>query len=59
VGHPGYYPRFGFVPARELGFRCEFNVPDDVIMIKELEPGSLRGATGLIRYHECFAGTSG
>jgi putative acetyltransferase len=59
VGHPEYYPRFGFVPARELGFRCEYDVPDNAFMIKELEPGALRGATGLIRYSECFARTSG
>src|SRR5262249_30750660 len=24
VGHSEYYPRFGFKPARQLGFSCEF-----------------------------------
>jgi putative acetyltransferase len=55
VGHPEYYPRFGFVPASEFAIRSEYDVPDDVFMIAELEPGSLRGVTGLIRYDECFA----
>lgn len=55
VGHPQYYPRFGFVPASRWGIRSEYDVPDDVFMLAELEPGSLRGVTGLVRYHECFS----
>src|SRR6185436_6762753 len=27
VGHPEYYPRFGFVPAHTKGLVCEFPVP--------------------------------
>jgi hypothetical protein len=30
-------------------------VPHDVFMVVELEPGALRGATGVIRYHVLFA----
>ena len=56
VGHPGYYPRFGFVPARRYGLRCEYDVPADVFMVAELEKGSLRGASGLVRYDDAFAG---
>jgi putative acetyltransferase len=55
VGHPTYYPRFGFVPASAFGIRSEYDVPDDAFMIAEIEPGSLRGVTGLLRYDECFA----
>lgn len=55
VGHPEYYRRFGFVPASQLEIRSEYDVPDDVFMLAELEPGSLRGVTGLVRYHECFS----
>jgi putative acetyltransferase len=55
VGHPGYYPRFGFVPGSRYGIRCEYDVPDEVFMIVELETGALRGASGLIRYDEAFA----
>jgi putative acetyltransferase len=54
VGHPEYYPRFGFVPASRYGVRCEYDVPDDVFMLAELEEGALRGASGLIRYDEAF-----
>jgi putative acetyltransferase len=55
LGHPEYYPRFGFVPAASQGIRSEWPVPDDVFMLVELERGALRGATGVIRYHALFA----
>ncbi|HXW07788.1 MAG TPA: N-acetyltransferase [Vicinamibacterales bacterium] len=50
VGHAGYYPRFGFVRASLHGLRCEYDVPDDVFMVKELVPGALAGRSGLVRY---------
>jgi putative acetyltransferase len=55
VGHPEYYPRFGFVPAAGYGLRCEYDVPVEVFMVAELEPGALRRVSGLVRYDEAFA----
>jgi putative acetyltransferase len=55
LGHAGYYPRFGFVPASRFGIVSEYDVPDDVFMAIELEPGALKGASGTIRYHSVFA----
>jgi putative acetyltransferase len=55
LGHPRFYPRFGFVPARPRGLRCEYDVSDDVFMVAELEPGALAGCSGLVRYHPEFA----
>lgn len=54
LGHPEYYPRFGFVPASTFGLACEFDVPDDVFMALELQPGALDACRGVIRYHEVF-----
>ena len=54
VGHPEYYPRFGFTPAREQGLGCEFDVPDEVFMVAELSPGTLDGRQGLVKYHPEF-----
>jgi putative acetyltransferase len=25
IGHPGFYPRFGFQPATRFGVRCQFS----------------------------------
>lgn len=55
LGHPEYYPRFGFVPGDRYGLRCEYDVPADVFMVVELEPGALDGASGLVRYDELFS----
>ena len=54
VGHPEYYPRFGFRPASGFGITCEFEVPDEVFMAMELAPGALKGRAGRLFYHEAF-----
>lgn len=54
VGHPGYYPRFGFVPARGRGLEAPFQVPDEAFMVLELAPGALHGVAGMIRYSPAF-----
>jgi putative acetyltransferase len=56
LGHPQYYPRFGFVAAERYGIRSEYDVPADAFMIAELEPRALRNSAGVIRYDEAFAG---
>lgn len=58
LGHPQYYPRFGFRPAHEFGLRCEYDVPSDVFMALELVPGALRGVFGVVRYHPAFSEVS-
>ena len=54
LGHPGFYPRFGFVPASRFGLDSDFPAPDDAFMALELRPGALRGKAGRIRYHPAF-----
>ena len=55
LGHPGFYPRFGFRPARPLGVTCEWDVPDDVFMIALLDEHRMRGVTGLAKYRPEFS----
>jgi putative acetyltransferase len=55
VGHTTYYPRFGFVPGSRFGIGCEYDVPDDVFMVRELRDGALRSVDGTVRYHPAFA----
>jgi putative acetyltransferase len=34
LGHPGYYPRFGFEPTSKYSIRCEYEaVPEEAFMI--------------------------
>lgn len=54
LGHPGYYPRFGFVTASSYGITCVYEVPDEAFMVVELLPGYLGGASGKIHYHDAF-----
>ena len=54
LGHPTYYPRFGFVPASTFGIGSEYDVPDDVFMAQELEPGALEGVRGTAHYRPEF-----
>ncbi|NQU26077.1 MAG: N-acetyltransferase [Candidatus Nealsonbacteria bacterium] len=49
LGHPEYYPRYGFRPAERLGFEAPYPIPEehaDAWMVQELRPnriGSIRG----------------
>lgn len=54
LGHPNYYPRFGFAPASLKGLRSEYDVPDEVFMVLELREGALGGRRGLVKYHPEF-----
>jgi putative acetyltransferase len=54
LGHPHYYPRFGFRPAKEKGLRCEYKVPDEVFMVAELRAGAIGEKNGLVKYHPEF-----
>ena len=55
LGHPEYYPRFGFVPASRKGLSCEYPVPDEAFMVLELRAGALSGHKGLVRYSPEFS----
>ena len=55
LGHPAYYPRFGFVPSINFNIKSEYNVPDDVFMLLELRDGALSGCSGIVKYQPEFA----
>jgi len=56
LGHQSYYPRFGFVPSVNYGISSEYDVPPEVFMVMELQPGYLNDASGIIQYHPAFSG---
>ena len=55
LGHPDYYPRFGFSPSSQFGIDSEYEVLEEVFMAMELQPEALRGKTGRVRYHPAFS----
>lgn len=55
IGHPTYYPRFGFEPARPLGFKLtQFQVPDEVFMVHILRNDVSLELEGELRYPASF-----
>ncbi|GAA2593139.1 N-acetyltransferase [Actinomadura fulvescens] len=53
LGHPEYYPKFGFGRASRMGTRTSFEVPDEALMALVLG-GSGPVPTGTIRYAAPF-----
>ena len=55
LGHPEFYPRFGFVPASRHGLISQWEgVPDAAFMVLVLDASSMAGLTGVARYREEF-----
>ena len=54
LGHPGYYPRFGYLPAHRFDIRFPFEAPADCCMAVELLPGGLKGVQGKVEYDAAF-----
>jgi len=52
LGHPDYYPKFGFIPAGALGYEAPYPIPpehEDAWMVRALKPGIIGSAQGRIR----------
>jgi putative acetyltransferase len=54
LGHPTYYPRFGFVPANPHGLTNNLDVNGDPFMVLELVKGALNRTSGLVAFHPAF-----
>ena len=51
LGHPTYYPRFGFVPAGRLGLSAPYPIPEkdtDAWMVLSLKPGLIGRVSGRV-----------
>ncbi|MEG4818207.1 N-acetyltransferase [Microcoleus sp. K5-D4] len=55
LGHPDFYPRFGFIPASRKSLGCEYDVPDEAFMVLELESGALQDCSGTVKYRSEFS----
>jgi putative acetyltransferase len=54
VGHPNFYPGFGFKPASAVAMKCEWDVPDDVCMLLLIDERKMTGVSGLVKYRHEF-----
>jgi putative acetyltransferase len=54
LGHPGYYPRFGFTPSKPHDIIWNQDIPEEVFMVKELQPGTLQKRKGIVRFQPEF-----
>lgn len=49
VGHPDYYPRFGFEPASRYKLYGPWpGLPDEAFMVRVLDPVSMAGVSGKV-----------
>ena len=54
LGHPEYYPRFGFERASARGIRCKWEAPDEAFMIFVFDEAAMAGVSGLAHYRSEF-----
>jgi putative acetyltransferase len=57
IGHPTFYPRFGFRPAMRYGLTCEWDVRSEAFMVKILNPEVGDRLHGMARYRAEFSAT--
>jgi putative acetyltransferase len=55
LGHPDYYPRFGFQPASRYNIRSQWDdVPDEAFMILIMDDKAMRNISGVARFRDEF-----
>lgn len=54
LGHPDYYPKFGFQKASLWGIQAPFEVSDEVFMATELKKDALENVSGVVEYSRAF-----
>lgn len=54
LGHPEYYPKFGFKKASLWGIKAPFEVPDEAFMAIELSENALKNVSGVVEYPSVF-----
>ncbi len=55
LGHPEYYPRFGFEPASRYGIKSQWEgIPDEAFLILVFNQNTLQNVKGVTRYRNEF-----
>ena len=54
LGHPNFYPRFGFSARMAMDLRCPYDAPGEAWMAIEIVPGALDDVKGTVVYPPAF-----
>lgn len=55
LGHPEYYPKFGFEPASRYGIESQWEgIPDEAFLILVIDQSAMRNVKGVARYKDEF-----
>jgi putative acetyltransferase len=54
LGHPEYYPRFGFERASRYGIQSQWDAPDEAFMVIIMDQSIMSGVLGVARYRSEF-----
>jgi putative acetyltransferase len=55
LGHPDYYPRFGFQPASRFNIRSQWpGVPDEAFMLLVMDEEAMLNVSGIASFREEF-----
>jgi len=53
LGHPEYYPKFGFKMASKHKLQCQWaEIPDEAFMVLILDEDKMKHINGIVRYRE-------
>ena len=55
VGHPTYYPKFGYKQLSTWGIKMPMELPEDVCMGIELSPNALKGVSGILSFNKVLS----
>lgn len=55
LGHPEWYPRFGFVPAAHFGLKIGLEAPPEAFLALEFANGALPRDGTVVHYHRAFS----
>ena len=55
IGHPTFYPRFGFQPAAQFGLTSEWDVSSDAFMVNILDAAVSGKLRGVAQYRREFS----
>ena len=55
IGHPTFYPRFGFQPAAQFGLTSEWDISSDAFMVNILDAAVSGNLRGIAQYRREFS----